>query len=125
MNYKEKKKEEAKKERKEEFPEEKTLKECPACKTINELTAKFCQECGYKFIKEGSEKPKEPAPQIVQEIKEEKVEVKKEKIKEAVKEKKKSFFSQAQMESIRKSEEEFRGRQISTLIYILKKIEIK
>jgi len=50
MNNKEKKKEETKKERKEEFPEEEVDKECPECKTNNELNAKFCQECGYKFF---------------------------------------------------------------------------
>jgi len=93
MNYQEKEKEEVKKERKEEFPEEEVDKECPACKTINDLNAKFCQECGYKFFKEGSEKLKEPVPQIIQEKKEEKGEEKK----EEVKEKKKSFFSQAQI----------------------------
>ena len=82
---------------------EKTVKECPACKTINELNTKFCQECGHKFFKEGSEKPKEPAPQIVQE--------KKKEVKEEVKEKKKSFFSPTQIESIRKSEEEMKKKE--------------
>jgi len=81
MNYKEKKKEEAKKDWKKQWPRGKTGKVCPACETTNELNAKFCQECGYKFFKEGSEKPKEPAPQIVQEKKEEKTEEKKEEVK--------------------------------------------
>ena len=123
MNYQEKKKEELKKERKEEFPEEEATKECPACHTINLSNANFCQECGHKFFKEGSEKPKEPAPQIVQEKKEEKVEEKKEEVKEEVKEKKKSFFSQAQIESIRKSEEEMKNKEET--VKEVKAVEVK
>ena len=93
---------------------EKTVKECPACGTINELNAKFCQECGHKFFKEGSEKPKEPAPQIVQE--------KKKEVKEEVKEKKKSFFSPTQIESIKKSEEEMKNKIVISLSNSLEKI---
>jgi len=104
MNYQEKKKEVTKIERKEQWPRGKTGKVCPTCGMINELNAKYCQECGFKFFEEGSEKQREPATQIVQEKKEEK--------KEEVREKKKSFFSPAQIESIRKSEEEIKKKKI-------------
>lgn len=107
MNYKEKKKEEAKKQRKEELPEEKTVKECSVCKTINELNAKFCQECGNKFFEEEIKTEAKKETPLVQEKKDEKGEGKK----EEVKEKKKSFFSRAQMESIRKSEEEMKNKE--------------
>lgn len=44
-------KEEKKKEKKKFYPseEEKEGKECPNCGAINELEAKFCEECGYNF----------------------------------------------------------------------------
>jgi|GEM_PF-3688657 len=115
MNYQEKKKEEAKKERKKQWPRGKTGKACPACGTINELKAKFCQECGYKFFEEGAEKPKEPAPQIIQEKKEEKAEEKKEEVSGP----KRSFFSAAQIASIRKSEEEMKKKEIQKIVNVL------
>jgi hypothetical protein len=122
MNYQEKKKEEEKKEGEKQWPRGKTGKVCPACGTINELNAKFCQECGYKIFEEGAEKPKEPAPQIIQEKKEEKAEEKKEEVKEEVKEKKKSFFSPTQIESSRKSEEEIKNKIVISLSNSLEKI---
>lgn len=121
MNYKEKKKEELKKEGKKQWPIRKTGKECPACETINELNAKFCQECGYKFFKEGTKKPEEPASQIVQEKKDEKGK----EVKEEVKEKKKSFFSQTQKESIRKSEEEMKNKEETTKVKAVEIIKVQ
>ena len=125
MNYQEKKKEEAKKERKEEFPEEEVDKECPACKTINDLNAKFCQECGYKFFEEEIKTEAKKETPLVQEKKEEKGEEKKAEVKEKVKGKKKSFFSQSQIESIRKSEEEMKKKEETIKVNTLEVREVQ
>jgi len=108
MDYRERKKEEAKREKREKWHTEKTDKECPNCRTSNELEAKFCQECGFKFPEDNIPIKREPVPQAISKLKEEVLVEKK----EEVKEKKKSFFSPAQIESIRKSEEKRREEKM-------------
>jgi len=66
MEYQNKKKEYWKKEEKKDSEEEKKEgKECPKCHTINELEAKFCEECGYNFG--GAKKKKCPKCSTVNE----------------------------------------------------------
>jgi hypothetical protein len=118
MNYQEKKKEEEKKEGEKQWPRGKTGKVCPACGTINELNAKFCQECEYKIFEEEIKTEAKKESLLVQE--------KKKEVKEEVKEKKKSFFSPAQIESIRKSEEEMKNKIVISLINSLEEtIKVK
>ena len=56
MDYEERKREEEKEKlKKKKFPVEEAGKECLKCHTINELEARYCEECGYKFFEDKEE----------------------------------------------------------------------
>ena len=123
MEDRERKREEEKaKQKKKEFPEEKEGKECPKCRTINNLEARFCEECGYEFKTEVRGMPstnlvRGESLEVGKEVKEETIDKEekkeeKEEIKEEAPKKKRSFFTDAQLESIRKSNEEIKEKQI-------------